>query len=488
MSLLSWNCRGLGNPRTVQDLRRLVVAKDPMVVFLCETRCKQRNFNSIKEQLGFDYCFVVDAIGLSGGLCLFWKSELNLAIRSSSTHHIDAEVGGIGDSLHWRLTGFYGYPATEDTHLSWNLLRDLASESRLPWVCMGDFNELLYANEKEGGLIRPVRQMLAFRDAISDCHLDDMGFEGATFTWFSTRNGGIKERLDRAHSCTKCVRRLKPPGIQLMQWQRSMFGTTKAEIQRVRSQLDVVWRQPNSENTTATYHLLMSQLDSLLSREEAFWKQRSKVSWLKEGDRNTRFFHQRASNRKQRNYVKGLRDNTGRWREDEQGLQYVVLDYFTHLFTSSASGSEGESIDAVESRVTPDMNNLLLTDYCDAEIHEAVFQMYPTKAPEQWIQLMLTCISTVSYSFVINGTPHGFLHPSRGLHQGDPLSPYLFLLCAEGLTELIAQKEREGFLKGVSICRGAPAISHLFFADDSVLFARANMADCMVLKDILDTY
>ncbi|CAL2238950.1 unnamed protein product [Prunus armeniaca] len=107
---------------------------------------------------------------------------------------------------------------------------------------------------------------------------------------------------------------------------------------------------------------------------------------------------------------------------------------------------------------------------------------------EHWIQLMLTCISTVSYSFVINGTPHGFLHPSRGLHQGDPLSPYLFLFCAEGLTALIAQKEREGFLKGVSICRGAPAISHLFFADDSFLFALANMADCMVLKDILATY
>ncbi|KAI5334024.1 hypothetical protein L3X38_024157 [Prunus dulcis] len=169
--------------------------------------------------------------------------------------------------------------------------------------------------------------------------------------------------------------KIKTTRIQLMQWQRSMFGTTKTEIQRVRSQLDVVWRQPNSENTTATYHLLMSQLDSLLSREQAFWKQRSKVSWLKEGDRNTRFFHQRARNRKQRNYVKGLRNNTGRWREDEHGLQYVVLDYFTHLFTSSASGSEGEIIDAVESRVTPDMNNLLLTDYCDAEIHEAVFQM-----------------------------------------------------------------------------------------------------------------
>ncbi|VVA31183.1 PREDICTED: reverse mRNAase, partial [Prunus dulcis] len=70
----------------------------------------------------------------------------------------------------------------------------------------------------------------------------------------------------------------------------------------------------------------------------------------------------------------------------------------------------------------------------------------------------------------------------------NPLSPYIFLLCAEGLTELISQTEREGFLKGVSICRGAPAISHFFFADNSFPFARANMANCMVLKDILDTY
>lgn len=65
---------------------------------------------------------------------------------------------------------------------------------------------------------------------------------------------------------------------------------------------------------------------------------------------------------------------------------------------------------------------------------------------DRWINLVLTCISSVSYSFLINGIPTGYLHPSRGLRQGDLLSPYLFLFCAECLSALVAKKEGEGLL------------------------------------------
>jgi hypothetical protein len=92
----------------------------------------------------------------------------------------------------------------------------------------------------------------------------------------------------------------------------------------------------------------------------------------------------------------------------------------------------------------------------------------------KWVTLMMECISTVSYSILINGAPHGFVKPTRGLRQGDPLSPYLFLLCAEGLHSLIHRAKMTGHLKGVSISRNGPKITHLFFADDSLLFCRAS--------------
>ena len=88
---------------------------------------------------------------------------------------------------------------------------------------------------------------------------------------------------------------------------------------------------------------------------------------------------------------------------------------------------------------------------------------------------MLTCISTVTYSVRINGMPHGHIVPSRGLQQGDPLSPYIFLLCAEGLSALIKKGVGDGQLKGISVCRNRPKLSHLFFTDDSLIFCKASL-------------
>ena len=107
---------------------------------------------------------------------------------------------------------------------------------------------------------------------------------------------------------------------------------------------------------------------------------------------------------------------------------------------------------------------------------------------ENWINLVMKCISLVSYSVIINGTTYGNIIPTRGLRQGDPLSPYLFLLCAEGFFALIHDAARNNQLHGISICRGAPKITQLFFANDSLLFCRANGNECSKLKEILSLY
>ena len=74
---------------------------------------------------------------------------------------------------------------------------------------------------------------------------------------------------------------------------------------------------------------------------------------------------------------------------------------------------------------------------------------------ERWIQLTMMCVKTMSYSILINGKPKGKIFPTRGLCQGDSISPYLFLLCAEGLSAMFQREARMGRINGVSMCRRA---------------------------------
>jgi len=107
---------------------------------------------------------------------------------------------------------------------------------------------------------------------------------------------------------------------------------------------------------------------------------------------------------------------------------------------------------------------------------------------EQWIRLIMECVSTISYQIKVNGELTDSFKPERGLRQGDPLSPYLFLLCAEGFSALLQQAERDGKIAGVKVCHAAPSVSHLLFADDSLILIRANGGDAQHLQDILDLY
>ncbi|KAI5339194.1 hypothetical protein L3X38_018466 [Prunus dulcis] len=391
------------------------------------------------------------------------------------------------------------------------------------------------------------------------------------------------------------------------------------------NQIKITWQKlgelleaPPSHHTVELRNALTKQLDSLMAKNEVYLRQRSRATWLKAGDCNSKFFHYKASSRRRRNTISALEDEHGRWQTTEQ-----------------------EVVDGVRGRVTEEMNQALLVEFTAEEIKIALFQMHPSKAPgldgfspffyqkywqivgedvvaavlhffkmgkllkkinfthvalipkvhepknmmqlrpislcnvlykigakvlatrlkeilptlisdtqsafvpgraisdnsivafellhmmhkknqgrhgylalkidmskaydrvewsflealmkgmgfaPQWIQLIMDCVTTVSYSFMLNGNPVGYVIPQRGLRQGDPLSPYLLLLCAEALSSLILQAERRNLLHGVNLCRGALSVSHLFFTDDSFLFLRANRQDCEQLSIIFQKY
>uniref|UniRef100_A0A2N9IMR2 Reverse transcriptase domain-containing protein n=1 Tax=Fagus sylvatica TaxID=28930 RepID=A0A2N9IMR2_FAGSY len=502
--------------------------------------------------------------------------------------------------------GIYGASETSRRSDTWTMLKRLYRANPLPWCVIGNFNEIVKTEEMKGRRNQPERQMRAFREALDYCGLIDLRFSGSSFTWCNNRD---------------------PPHTT---WVRLDRGVANIE-----------WLTRFHTRSGGASKSLRIEINELLKKEEKMWRQRSRSTWLKEGDRNTKYFHGRASQRRRRNTIKRVRDSAGIWQENEDQVARVFLDYFRTLFTTSNPRNIEEAVESTPPIVTQSMNDSLSRDFTAAEAELAISQMAPSTAPgpdgmpplfykkfwhivgpdilkavlsclnsdqllksinqtyitlipkvksptrvtefrpislcnvlykiiskvlvnrlkpilphiisktqsafvpgclitdnvlvafetlhlmhstkigrggamalkldmskaydrvewgyleklmekmgfyPRWISLTMMCISYVSYSILINGEPHGLIKPSRGLRQGDPLSPYLFLLCAEGLHHMIKLAEHQRILQGVSLCRYGPKITHLFFADDSLLFCRATPQDVEKIQDLLGAY
>lgn len=153
----------------------------------------------IRCRLGFKNMLVVDCVGKSGGLALLWGDEVGVEIQNYRRRHINAKISPTSATVPWKLTGFYGHPEAGKWGEAWELLRFLSSMEPTPWVCLGDFNEILNLSEKWGGNGRQRCLMEAFQSTLEECELLDLGFRGPKFTWNNRREGDafIKERLNR---------------------------------------------------------------------------------------------------------------------------------------------------------------------------------------------------------------------------------------------------------------------------------------------------
>jgi exonuclease III len=116
MKIMSWNCRGLGNLRTVRELSRLTKQKKPAMVFLMETKLHKTKMENVRCKVGYPNMFVVDRIGKSGGLALLWNDEISVSIQNFSRRHINGVIENLGGVENWKFTGFYGHPDAAKRH------------------------------------------------------------------------------------------------------------------------------------------------------------------------------------------------------------------------------------------------------------------------------------------------------------------------------------------------------------------------------------
>ncbi|XP_074314685.1 uncharacterized protein LOC141649916 [Silene latifolia] len=296
---------------------------------------------------------------------------------------------------------------------------------------------------------RPQRQMNNFRDAIDDCGLKDVPWEGYNFSFDNGQAGEANRQcmLDRAlctaawtdlfpfarliylarewsdhapiklvlnrrdieeprprkfrfeqiwvgaEGCSDAVERgvekgggnlvriLQECARELRDWRGLNINCIGKNIGRKLKQVEKLNTGLRTVENVQRRKKLLAEIAELRSKEEQFWRQRSRALWLKDGDKNTKFFHTRASERKRKNHIAKLVDDDGRVREGDDQVAHVANLYFQELFSSSNPTVPVGVLAGLEGRVTEDMNEELRRDYTEEEVIDALNQMHPLKAP-----------------------------------------------------------------------------------------------------------
>jgi hypothetical protein len=189
MKVLSWNCQGIGNPKTVRALKKLINTNWPDLVFLMESKVSGSNVPFLSKLDTRYKSHVIDYSttggGKAGGLILLWNVDnINVEIKDFSFNYIDVLILNLCDSSRWRATGIYGYPQHHNKYLTCRLINDLADTNVDPnWLLFGDFNMILANDEKWGGSDIDLGLASSFRNAISINNLQDLGYRGDIYTW-----------------------------------------------------------------------------------------------------------------------------------------------------------------------------------------------------------------------------------------------------------------------------------------------------------------
>ena len=464
--------------------------------------------------------------------------------------------------------------------------------------------------------------------------LDKDGFKALVFKgWTGTGQAQLVQ--------IPLVQRLSRCRQHISLWKKHNRNNTEEKISSLRSKLDKA--MVDQTVTAQERRGIKEDLNQAYLEEEIYWKQKSRVMWLRAGDRNTSYFHAVTKATRSRNNIGAIQDDNGVIHRGHKNIARVAENYFQSLYASEETDQNTYNtvFNGFQSRVSEDMNRDLTRAITEEEVLEAILDIGPHKAPgpdgftavfyhklwedlkpevmkeikdffdrdyldpqinhtnlclipkiypptgmkefrpialcnvsykiiskilvnrlkkhldsiisenqnafipgrmisdnivvaheifhslkarkrqatsymaiktditkaydglewvflkrtmeemgfdEKWVGWIMACITTVRYSVLINGAPKGYITTERGLRQGDPLSPYLFILCAEVLSHMMNKAKLDRSLLGVKISNQAPPVNHLLFADDSLFFSLSNVKAARKLKDIFHKY
>ena len=160
--------------------------------------------------------------------------------------------------------------------------------------------------------------------------------------------------------------------LNLKVWDKRSFGHVRNSLKKKLKELQEAEEGGNYRTNLRRIYMLREEIQRLKNREECMWKQRSRNAWLKEGDSNSWFFHCRANQRNRRNFIVGLEDSDGVWRDDEGRMGGIIEQYFGDIYTTSNPSGFEDILNGIHPAINEEDVGLLGRDFHANEVRRAL--------------------------------------------------------------------------------------------------------------------
>ncbi|CAJ2645555.1 unnamed protein product [Trifolium pratense] len=390
MNCVYWNIKGIGNPSSKLAFKRLCTLHKPSFFFIAEPWMHFHKFpKSLLNSVNMKFFAVNDRGTNDPNLWCFCSSDINPTVLHTSNQHVSFMIKISEQNM--VFSAIYASTDYQKRRDLWAALNAEQSNGDLPRCFIGDFNTILGMHEYRGSNTPSRICYEDFQDWTNSHNLIHLPTKGAHFTWANGRRGRsyTEKQLDRsvcntlfidAWSSISCNTLIKSesdhyPIMLHLHNNNNVRHASPFKFLRMWSKHD------DCVNVVKQERVAKLEYAKALHFEEDFWREKARIKWHTDGDRNTQYFHQLAKVRYATKLISSLR-NGDDLITNASDIESHVVNYFKDIFSSPNMCLDNGIIDQVIPNLITDDQNISLTCLPSMqEVHDAVFSMNKDGAP-----------------------------------------------------------------------------------------------------------
>ncbi|XP_060183587.1 uncharacterized protein LOC132613540 [Lycium barbarum] len=530
MIISTWNIRGLNQPLKQKELK-LFLQKNKIELFGClETRVRENKAQNILSKVSSGWSTMCNyPMAPNGRIWLFWKPYLQVQVLQVQEQFIHCKVDNMTDAFSAFVTIVYAKNEAQERLSLWSDLTQLGNNITGAWLLSGDFNTLLFTEDRMGSPVTD-GETKDFRDCMDTLQLTALKAKGWHFTFCNKQQQGDRVyskiywalgNLMWLQSYGHVEADFLNPGASdhspiYIEFKTHCNGTRLFQLWHKLKDLKIALRDLNthmasysqkSQQSRRSLDVIQSQLANL-PMQQALIDKEKKLS----GDiQKWSYIEEKWKIRSSRNSITSIYDTTGNKLTDPKLVEAEFISFFSNLMASMAEELPCPNSEIIKRGpcLSHQQKCTLIQTVTEMEIFNAVRDMPSDKAPgvdgypvefftQNWdlvkhdvvqavkefflSEWIMECISKVSYSLVIHGGLTKPFQGKRGIRQGDPMSPYLFVIAMEYLQrELNVLADNKQF-QFHPRCKKLK-VMHICFANDLLMFCKAELNSIKLLQE-----